>query len=228
MISTSTIRILVLIMWAGVLVSCSTRDPFPPRSELDISLAPGPCAACGPIVLVPLVGSRSGVVDETYVETLARDMRETYGLDVEARSAVSMPGRTFDSSREQYDGDGIIAFLKDEFPGGARGTTVIALMNEGLFLSSTPEWNWAFGSRETQEAGGGWAVISADTMGYLWARRRMAVMLGKYIGGSACGFAPSLEAKSIMYSRIRAAEDLDWMSAVVCAPLDADERVSRP
>jgi hypothetical protein len=180
--------------------------------------APGPCTACGPITLVRLADRGPGPVDQAYIDDLGRQLRATYGLDVKVAPAVTLPPAAFDAQRRQWDGKPLLEQLEQAFPKPATdGSTVIGLMNEDIFLGFKPEWRWAFGGRTTFDAGGGWAVISAHRMAGPAAPRRMMVMLGKYIGGIACGFEETTDRSSIMYNNVLSAKDLDGMNAVACS-----------
>lgn len=179
--------------------------------------APGPCDACGAITLVLLEDSGGGPVNSTYVDDLAAQLRETYGLQVQVAAPMPVPAATFNRRRRQYDGTQIVQQIQPSLPAPGRdGSAVIALMNDDLYVSWKPEWKWAFGARSTFEAGGGWSVISAHRMKGAPAARRMLVMLGKYIGGIACGFEERSDPSSIMYDKILSPADLDRMNAVAC------------
>lgn len=181
--------------------------------------APGPCESCGPIVLIHADGPGPGPIDDAYVVDLASQLRERYGLNAVTNPTVEVPAHLFDKNRRQYEGISILTHFeaKNVLPTTPDGTTYILLMNEDLHLEFRPDWGWAFGLRRTwTESNGGKALISASRMSGINARRRMLVMLGKYIGGIACGFDTSSDPESIMYDKILSADDLDTMGAVAC------------
>ena len=215
------------VLLTVVLAACSAGPQGPQHRHIDNTPrftiattpedAPGPCSACGPLVLVVLEDSGQGPVNEAYVEDLAGQLRATYGLEVRIAPQIPASRETYDATRGQYDGTAIVGALKTVIPEPHSGnTTVVALMNDDMFTSWKPEWRWAFGARSTFEEGGGWSVISAHRMAGVGAARRMLVMVGKYIGGIACGFEERPDKSSIMYNRILSADDLDRMGAVAC------------
>ena len=129
---------------------------------------------------------------------------------------MSIDASTFDTARGQYDGTAIVSRMADAST--SPETTLIALSNADLFVSIKPEWRYAFSARVTRKGAGALAVISPARMSGPNQRRRLLVMLGKYIALLSCGFESSSNPRSITFDNVMGPNDLDAMDAVVCNP----------
>ena len=188
--------------------------PQPTAKSVTPGDAPGPCSVCGEIELVYLSGPDNGPIDDLSVQIMAANLRNRYGLQVKVLPSLVVPQDAFNSERGQYEGFTIIRWLRAQthFP----ERTVIAVLNEDIYLKPNPDWAWAFSARSRYKDGASFGVISAYRMVGGDMTRRMSVMLGKYVGTLACDFEMSPEPKSIMFNNILSAQDLDGMNGVLC------------
>ena len=139
------------------------------------------------------------------------------GLKIETLPDARLDPQAFDSGREQYVAEDLIASLRRALPELAAdpGVTVIAITEADMYIRAYP-WRFAFNYR----GGQGFAVVSSARMvPWLYRLRgkeyllqtRLRKMISKNIGLLVYELPLSNDPTSLLYSKVLDVDDLDLM-----------------
>jgi YD repeat-containing protein len=189
----------------------------PPSGSVDL-LQPAPAATPLPptpgvtVHLVPM-----GTFQTLSLGELPAYYRARLGLSVELQAPVPLEQVTFDSGRNQYVAESLVASLKRRRPDLAAdsGAVVIGVTEADIYIL-TRNWRFAFGYRDGERFG----VVSAARM-IPWLHRvrgleylvqaRVRKMISRYIGLLAYRLPLNPDPTSLLYAHLLGLDDLDLM-----------------
>jgi hypothetical protein len=167
-----------------------------------------PIPADRSVFLVPL-----GDFQVARLSDLAGFYANRYGITVGVLGALEVPAAA-DPNRGQLVGERLIAGMRGALPeANDRRAVVIGVTSGDLYLSSRPDWAWAFGLRQESRLG----VISTARMSSFALlatgdeASRLRKMVTKYIGLLYFGLNESDDPGSAVYRAVNGPGDLDRM-----------------
>jgi hypothetical protein len=150
---------------------------------------------------------------EARLHELAAFYAERYGLQVQFAAMVGFES-AMDPARQQVVAERLIESMRINFnPAREAGAVVIAVTGDDLYVTSRPDWAYAFGTRVGARLG----VISTARLTSLGpfsdrvASARLRKLVTKYIGTMSFGLPDSSDPRSVLYGNILGPDDLDGM-----------------
>jgi hypothetical protein len=220
------------LAWAGFTsgaVPGTFRATHPVAVSGDATPAPVPrasapgCDTPGPRVCFVAAGAAPDVS----VEFLASYYSTLLGAPVGVLDPIPLPKqargrRLVDPGRAQVGAGALIELVRETYPTlwVDRGTTILILTGNDLWVENHADWAFAFGSLVERRGGGGMAVVSSarmDPVAYGHApdparvERRVRSLIGKYVAILRYGERLSHDPSSPVFDPIQSLSDLDGM-----------------
>ena len=187
------------------------------------------CAVPGRVICLVPIGA---VTDET-ISGIAREMHESYDIDVRVLPPIAVPESAYNVERRQFTSEKLMDAMVASYPNEYEdGSLILGVTPVDMYLDFRTRWRYAFGMRRTTPSGATIAAIStyrmnfeeffvvgrvvpvAVTYGYDSERRdeRVLKLATKYVGLSHFGLPGSDDPKSVLFNNILSPSDLDRMS----------------
>ncbi len=220
------------LAWTAVtsgVVPGTFRAVHPVAFSGDAPAAPVPrasvsgCDAPGPRVCLV----EAGAAPDVSVEFLASYYSTLLGAPVGVLEPITLTQRArghrlVDPQRSQVGVGALIDLARETYPTlwADRGTTILILTGNDLWVENHPDRRYVFGSLVERRGGGGFAVVSSarmDPAAYGRAsdaalvERRVRALIGKYLAVLRYGERLSHDPSSPVFDPIQSVSDLDGM-----------------
>jgi predicted Zn-dependent protease len=147
-------------------------------------------------------------------EALVTHYQEKYGLTIEIVEPIAMPPEAFDTERDQFGAEGLLAAIKASDSAVADPEAVIIGLTDDDMYIEWSTWRYAYALRSDN---GLHAVISTARFDAYWVgeakqMQRLRKMVTKNLGILYYGLGQSEDPGSVMYGPILGPDDLDAVS----------------